>query len=380
MLEHSQEIIDLREAYAAAQAQIAQLEAERLAQQRTDQLTGALMVPAFRVDATVELERARRSGAPLALILFEVDGLRALSAVHGATNVDGAVQALAALLRRGPSGRIVGRTGPGELAVMLPGTATVTALATARRVLANFAETVIPGLTGVTASAGVANAPGGIQLDALIAVAGGYLETAKSAGGGRVQGADRGVTDTLVMPPGTVIDAIARSLGHRDAYTGHDADSVVTLAENVATGMGLEVPQIAQVRTAALLHDIGKVAIPDSILHKPTKLDASEWALMREHPVIGERMLRAITGLDDVAQIVRHEHERWDGGGYPDGLTSDAIPVGSRILLACDAYNAMTSDRPYRTAMPRDEALGELHRRAGSQFDPRVAEVLIGHF
>jgi HD-GYP domain-containing protein (c-di-GMP phosphodiesterase class II) len=132
------------------------------------------------------------------------------------------------------------------------------------------------------------------------------------------------------------------------------------------------------VHAAALLHDIGKVAVSDVILQKPAPLDESEWALMREHPVIGERILRAVPGLGTVARIVRHEHERWDGSGYPDGLAGEAIPVGARIILACDAYHAMTSDRPYRKAMPHAEAIRELGRGAGTQFDPQVTEVLIG--
>ena len=109
-----------------------------------------------------------------------------------------------------------------------------------------------------------------------------------------------------------------------------------------------------------------------------TRVTAEQWELMRNHTVIGERILRAIPGLGSVARIVRHEHERWDGDGYPDGLAGTAIPIGSRIILACDAYHAMTSDRPYRDAMPHAEAVAELSADAGSQFDADVVEVLIG--
>ena len=112
---------------------------------------------------------------------------------------------------------------------------------------------------------------------------------------------------------------------------------------------------------------------------QPGPLDADEWAVMREHPVIGERILRAIPGMGPIARIVRHEHERWDGGGYPDGLEEESIPLGSRIILACDAYHAMVSDRPYRAAMPHSDAVAELTRNAGSQFDRRVVESLVGY-
>ena len=131
-------------------------------------------------------------------------------------------------------------------------------------------------------------------------------------------------------------------------------------------------------RSAALLHDIGKVGIPDDVLHKGGDLTEPEWRTMREHPVIGERIVRTIPGLGPVARIIRHEHERWDGTGYPDGLSGDEIPIGARIVLACDAYNAMTSDRPYRQALPHQEAMHELSEGAGTQFDPEVTEILIG--
>ena len=146
----------------------------------------------------------------------------------------------------------------------------------------------------------------------------------------------------------------------------------------VAQALALNPDEVQRVETAALLHDIGKVGIPDSILHKDGPLDDDEWVLMKEHPVIGERILRAIPGLGGVARIVRHEHERWDGGGYPDGISGDTIPIGSRIILACDAYHAMTSDRPYRKAMSHGDAVRELRKSAGTQFDPQVVEALLG--
>jgi HD-GYP domain-containing protein (c-di-GMP phosphodiesterase class II) len=150
------------------------------------------------------------------------------------------------------------------------------------------------------------------------------------------------------------------------------------MARTVASTLGLDDLEIERIAMAALLHDIGKVAIPDRVLLKPGKLDKSEWELMKEHPVIGERILRAIPGMGAVARIVRHEHEHFDGSGYPDGLRGEEIPIGSRIILACDTYSAMTTSRPYRAAMDHREAVAELARCAGSQFDPRVTEALIG--
>jgi HD-GYP domain-containing protein (c-di-GMP phosphodiesterase class II) len=151
------------------------------------------------------------------------------------------------------------------------------------------------------------------------------------------------------------------------------------MAGRVAEAMALDADEVGRIRMAALLHDIGKVGIPDDVLHKPGPLDEREWELMRQHPVIGERILRMIPGLGAIARIVRHEHERWDGAGYPDGLVGGETPIGARVILACDAYHAMTSDRPYRRAMPHADAVAELTRNAGSQFDPEVVQALVGY-
>ena len=145
----------------------------------------------------------------------------------------------------------------------------------------------------------------------------------------------------------------------------------------MAGRLGLERAEIADVQSAALLHDIGKIGVPDRVLHKPGRLDGDEWALMHEHPAIGERILRPLPGFDSVATAVRHAHESWDGRGYPDGLAGEAIPLASRIVLACDAWHALVSDRPYRAALPDAAARAELERCAGSQFDPRVVAALL---
>jgi putative nucleotidyltransferase with HDIG domain len=176
-----------------------------------------------------------------------------------------------------------------------------------------------------------------------------------------------------------VIDALAKALLERDRYTGEHSAFVVEIARIVAAALGLDDVEAERVGHAALLHDIGKVGVPDRILHKAAPLAGEEWDVMREHPVIGERILRAIPGMGGVARIVRHEHEWFDGSGYPDGLAGGAIPIGSRIILACDAYHAMTSDRPYRPAMDHEHAIAELVRCAGTQFDPKVVAALVKH-
>ncbi|HWT91945.1 MAG TPA: HD domain-containing phosphohydrolase, partial [Solirubrobacteraceae bacterium] len=174
-----------------------------------------------------------------------------------------------------------------------------------------------------------------------------------------------------------VVRSLAAALEARDGYTGEHSDDVHDLSVAVAERLGLDAQAVAEVEAVALLHDIGKIGVPDHVLHKPGPLDASEWELMRQHPVIGERILKPLPGLSAVARAVRHEHERWDGGGYPDGLAGDDIPLASRIVLACDAYHALVSDRPYRRAMSVEYAFGELRDGSGTQFDPVVVDALL---
>jgi putative nucleotidyltransferase with HDIG domain len=163
-----------------------------------------------------------------------------------------------------------------------------------------------------------------------------------------------------------------------DAYTGEHCRGVVRLALEVAAAIGLDANRARNVEFGALLHDVGKIAVPKEIVNKPGKLDPDEWEIIKTHTIEGQRMLERVGGfMREVGEIVRSSHERWDGAGYPDGLRAEAIPLEARIVSACDAFNAMTTTRSYRHAMSRTDALAELQRCAGSQFDPRVVDVLV---
>jgi putative nucleotidyltransferase with HDIG domain len=163
-----------------------------------------------------------------------------------------------------------------------------------------------------------------------------------------------------------------------DSYTGEHCRSVVRLALDVAREMRLNADQQRAVEFGALLHDVGKVAVPKEIINKPGKLDAREWAIIKTHTVEGQRMLERIGGfMGEIGQIVRSHHERWDGSGYPDGLRGEAIPMAARIVSACDSFNAMTTTRSYRTAMPTSAAIAELEDKAGTQFDPEVVRAIV---
>jgi putative nucleotidyltransferase with HDIG domain len=173
------------------------------------------------------------------------------------------------------------------------------------------------------------------------------------------------------------IQALLAAIDARDHYTAQHSKSVVRLSSRVARDLDLDAPQVVETEQVALLHDVGKVAVPDHLLRKPGPLDASERRLIEAHPVIGARIVRSIAGLAHLAPAIRAGHERWDGGGYPDGLAGEAIPIVSRITFACDAWDAMTSDRPYRKALGHAHARRELEDNAGAQFCERTVHALM---
>jgi HD-GYP domain-containing protein (c-di-GMP phosphodiesterase class II) len=163
-----------------------------------------------------------------------------------------------------------------------------------------------------------------------------------------------------------------------DAYTGFHSQDVVSLVLGVADRLGLDPQERRQAEFTALLHDVGKVRIPDEIINKPGPLTAAERAVVETHTIEGERMLEKVGGLlGEIGRLVRSCHERWDGGGYPDGIAGAEIPLVARIVCACDAYSAMTTDRPYRKALSRADAVAELLRCAGTQFDAAVVDALV---
>jgi len=172
-------------------------------------------------------------------------------------------------------------------------------------------------------------------------------------------------------------EAIAAALEIKDAYTASHSRAVIDNARRVGRRLGLSAEELQTLRLGAIFHDLGKMAVPEAILKKRGPLTVPERTAIEGHTILGERILSAVEFLSDVLPLVRHEHERWDGRGYPDGLAGEAIPLGARVILVCDVYDAMISDRPYRPALPAAAAREELLRGAGSEFDERVVTALL---
>ena len=190
--------------------------------------------------------------------------------------------------------------------------------------------------------------------------------------------AERARTEQLRTSYVATVRALTNAVEARDAYTGKHAERVAAYGLELARQIDPELARDPQVEFGFLLHDVGKVAVPDGILHKPENLLDEERAVMRLHPVVGYEILHNIEFLGDAAQIVRHHHERWDGGGYPDGLSGEDIPLAARIFSVVDTLDAMTTDRPYRLGGSIAQARSEIAAKGGSQFDPAVVAKLGG--
>jgi len=327
-----------------------------------------------------QLERealAADSVHPLSICLLDVDDFKQINDLYGHPVGDQALVKIADRLRQ--DGEAF-RVGGDEFALLLPGR-------TAREAMA-IAEGVIGRVTGTAQlSAGIVTYPDhGVERSELVRVADSALYLAKEHGKNRVRVYRPDLLELAELrrlaegPDRAARLRAAASLAHavdaRDAYTGSHSYMVGELAARVAKKMGLETEQVELARLAGSLHDLGKLAIPEEILRKPGPLNEAERLVLERHPQIGFRMLDSL-GVEPVASWVLHHHERWDGDGYPDRLGGDAIPLGSRILFVADAYDAMTTDRVYRSKLSHERAISELERCAGTQFDPSVVAALL---
>src|SRR4051794_16766152 len=368
---------DLQQRLEAACRQIASLQAQLQSHTGRDPLTGLLELSPFMNSLAQEIARAGRYGRAVCVARIDIDNFEAVNIQHGRQVGDRVLAAAAKTIAGETRAQDMAcRVAGDQFAVLLPETDTAGAATFAQRILGVLERVTAEGVEGLRASAGVAPFERGQNGERLLAAAGGALRQAQEEGGGRLALAGAGAAAEYVR--GDAALALMAALSERDAWTAAHARAVGNLAATLAQKLGLSA-DADTIRSAALLHDIGKMGIPDVILNKPMTLDAAEWSLMREVPLAAERILRSVPGMGAAARLVRHVHERWDGSGHPDGLAGEEIPHGSRVIAACDAYHAMTSPRPWRPALAHEEAVHELLDGSNTQFDPEIVEVLVGH-
>ena len=323
--------------------------------------------------------------APLSVVMIDFDVFHEVNERYGHAVGDAVLRRAAGVLRDAvPSPRLAFRYGGEEFVLIVPGDEEDA------RMLAEEARMEIAALNGdlpaVTVSCGVADFAEHVEPWTALDRADAALQAAKRTGRNRV------VVSGHPQPAGThyLVEEMEQdtarraamalamaTLEVRDRGTADHSEDVLALCESLGHRLGFDGPALERLMAGAQLHDVGKVAVPSAILNKPGPLDESEWAVIREHTVIGERILRSVPAMADVASIVRHSHEHWDGSGYPDGLAGEQIPLASRVILCADAFHAMRSDRPYRKGRSAADALVELRACAGVQFDPAVVEALV---
>ncbi len=358
-----------------------ELRAMRLA--LTDPLTGLGNHRHFHDRLERELADSQAQGHPVSLCLLDIDDFKRINDRLGHPGGDKVLAQLATNLRQGGEAF---RLGGDEFAILLPGRDEDGARIAAEAIIERIGSAELQPAGLVTVSAGIATAPhDDVDRDELVRRADSALYWAKEYGKNQTRVYRPDVVEIaelkrLAAGPDRAARfraaaSLAKAVDARDAYTGSHSERVSDLAAKIAARLGVDREQIELTRLAASLHDLGKLAIPEEILRKPGPLSETERLVLERHPQIGYRMLESL-GVDPVADWVLHHHERWDGTGYPDAIGGEEIPLGARIIFVADAYDAMTSDRVYRGRLTDDEAIAELARCSGSQFDPEVVGAL----
>jgi diguanylate cyclase (GGDEF)-like protein len=331
------------------------------------------------------LDRADETEKPLTLCLVDLDNFKTINDTYGHVAGDRVLAQVAARLRRGGESF---RIGGDEFALLLPGRDADEGREIAETVARRIAQATYEHGGEVSISVGVATYPDdGVDRSELVRLADQALYAAKGLGKARVHvfrageqpAAAEEAPDRLTLALGRVAglqtgmqSSVAAA---RNAYMGEHSDNVGDLAARLALRLDLDGDTVELIRLAGTLHDIGKLLVPQETLDKPGPLTPAERRVVERHSELGHRMLESLA-LEPIASWVLHHHERWDGAGYPHGLAGQDIPLPARILFVADAYDTMTSDRVYRSKMTRAEALAEMERCAGTQFDPRVVGAL----
>jgi diguanylate cyclase (GGDEF)-like protein/putative nucleotidyltransferase with HDIG domain len=354
---------------------------------RIDELTGLFNRRHFEERLKEEIARHSRYGDVFSLLLLDLDNFKTYNDIYGHPAGDTLLNQIGKIIKSSiRDADQAFRYGGDEFAVVLPQATMSAAYVVAERVRTQIANEMEEREIAVACSIGVATYPAdGVISGELVTVADTALYYAKRTGGNRVYLSSKILSEpmdnagTYARHNGlSAIYALVSTVEAKDPYTYGHSKKVNTYAVALAEAIGLSPEEVSRVSTAALLHDIGKIGVPDKVLNKKGKLNKEDWEAIKSHPRLGATIVGNIPNLAACVSTILHHHERWDGSGYPEGLKGEQISVEARILAIADAYEAMSAARPYRRALCGEKVLSELRRGAGCQFDPELVQVFIG--
>ncbi|MBE0527959.1 MAG: diguanylate cyclase, partial [Thermoleophilia bacterium] len=383
-IESRDELGEVAEAFNTMSEQLSKAFAELERRSNTDGLTGLLNHRAMHQALAVEMARSRRYGNAYSLLLLDIDDLKLLNDTHGHPAGDRLLSQVGRILgEHTRQADIVGRVGGDEFMLIMPETRPDAATAAAEKLLESISAEPYVAADGrripVHVSMGIASFPeDGDETNALVTCADTNLYTSKRRVGNaitrREAEARQGEEATTAFG---MLESLVAAVDNKDSYTHRHSDEVTEYALAIAAALGLSDETQRIVRVAGLLHDVGKIGVPGSILRKPGRLTSDEYEIMKQHTLLGELIIQEVPNLKEIRAAVVSHHERWDGTGYPRGLAGEAIPLLGRIMSVADAYSAMISDRPYRSGLTTDVAIAELRAGAGTQFDPTLVELFV---
>ena len=354
---------------------------------RIDELTGLFSRRHFEERLKEEIARHSRYGNMFSLLMIDLDSFKTYNDIYGHPSGDRLLSQIGEIVMRSVrGGDLAFRYGGDEFTVILPSTTSGEAYVVAERVRENIAAEMKAKEVAVTCSIGLASYPSdGVMGGELVNVADTALYYAKRTGGDRTYLSSKILaevsTDAGTYARGSGLSAVyalSSAVDAKDHYTYGHSRKVNTYAVALAEALSLSPDEVSKISTAALLHDIGKIGVPDRILNKKGELTNEEWEAIKSHTRLGANIVGNVPGLVPCVSGILYHHERWDGTGYPEGLEGEAIPLDARILAIADAFAAMTSVRPYREAICEGKVIEQLNKYAGKQFDPRLVEVFIG--